>query len=343
VVAELDEQAGDDLRLVVLGKPDPRRHGRERTIRPVASPSTCAACGREGLRPHMRVDRSAARDLVPETDRYGSALDDIVRCPHCGHMQLARMPAEEELGEAYGEAESEGYVEEEAGQRATAAAVLERLERQVERGALLDLGCWVGFLLAVARERGWGPVTGVEPSEFASSYARERLGLDVRTAAIAEADLPAGSFRAVVLGDVIEHLVDPAAALDRIAALLEPGGAVCLMVPDAGSRLARAMGRRWWSVLPTHVQYFTRASLRTLLERRGYEVLDVATQPKAFTVRYYLNRLGGYSQPLARGLVRAAERARLADRMWAPDFGDRMLVIARAPQAGAPASSAATA
>jgi hypothetical protein len=79
------------------------------------------------------------------------------------------------------------------------------------------------------------------------------------------------------------------------------------------------------------VQYFTRGSLRTLLARHGWTVLDVRTAPKAFTVRYYLERIGGYSPAAARALVRGARAVGLAERMWAPDFRDRMAVIARAP------------
>jgi hypothetical protein len=89
------------------------------------------------------------------------------------------------------------------------------------------------------------------------------------------------------------------------------------------------MGARWWSVLPTHVQYFTRSSLVTLLGRHGWEVLEVGTAPKAFSVRYYLGRIGGYSPPAARALIRGAEAVGVAERMWAPDFRDRMGVIAR--------------
>lgn len=303
------------------------------TLRAVAAglQTACAACGDGPPRAHLRVaGEVGAEGLTPTTDRFGTALADIVRCERCGHMQLEEMPPDAALAESYGEAASHDYVKEESGQRATAAAVLARVERHVSGRRLLDLGAWVGFLLAEARERGW-EVTGVEPSEFASSYARDRLGLDVRTQDLFAADLPSGAFDAVVLGDVIEHLPRPGDALDRIAALLAPRGVLCLMVPDAGSRLARAMGARWWSIVPTHVQYFTRASLRTLLERHGYAVLEVGTQPKAFTVRYYLSRVEGYSPPLGRALVRAAERLRVADRMWAPDFHDRMLVIARGP------------
>ena len=289
----------------------------------------CAACTSTVLLPHLSVDRAEADGLIPTTDRFGAALGDIVRCPACSHMQLDRFPSEAELGEAYGEAESEDYVEEEAGQRATARVALERIERHApRRDALLDLGCWVGFLLAEARERGWETL-GVEPSEFASSYARERLGLDVIQADLFEADLGGRRFDAVVMGDVIEHLPRPDDALDRIAELLTPGGVLHLALPNAGSRLARRMGARWWSVIPTHVQYFTRASLLTLLRRRGWEPLWIGTAPKAFTVRYYLERIGGYSPPVASALVGAASSAGVADRMWAPDFRDRMAVVAR--------------
>ncbi|HEY2771836.1 MAG TPA: class I SAM-dependent methyltransferase [Solirubrobacteraceae bacterium] len=291
--------------------------------------ATCSACGGVGLEPHLRVAGTAGSEgLIPSTNRFGTALADIVRCPRCGHMQLDPMPDEAVLATAYADAASEDYVIEEAGQRATARGALERIEAHVaRRGALLDLGCWVGYLLAEARERGWRTV-GVEPSAFASDRARG-LGLELINAELMEAELPAGAFDAVVMGDVIEHLADPAVALRRIASLTAPGGVLWLALPDAGSRLARAMGRRWWSVLPTHVQYFTRRSIATLLERSGYEVLEISTAPKVFTVRYYLERIGGYAPAVSRALVRVATAAGVADRMWGPDFRDRMAVIAR--------------
>jgi SAM-dependent methyltransferase len=295
----------------------------------------CSACAATSLVPHLKVEDARAEDLIPTTDRFGAALAGIARCTACSHMQLDRFPTEAELGEAYGEAASDDYVEEEAGQRATARVALERIERFAPAGdggrAIVDLGCWVGFLLAVARERGWDTL-GVEPSGFASAYARERLGLDVIRDDLFRADLGERRFQAAVMGDVIEHLPRPADALDRMAGLLAPGGVAYLTLPNAGSRVARRMGARWWSVIPTHVQYFTRPSLFTLLRRRGWEPLWAGTAPKAFTVRYYLERAGGYSPAAARALVGAATAAGVADRMWAPDFHDRMAVVARAPR-----------
>lgn len=289
----------------------------------------CSACASPILVPHMRAGGGmGAEGLIPTTDSYGSALADIVRCVACGHMQLERFPSDAELAGAYAAAASDDYVEEEAGQRVTAREALERIERCVSPGKLLDVGCWVGFLMAEARERGWR-VVGIEPSEFASSFARERLGLDVMRTGLLEADLPEAEFDAVVMGDLIEHLVEPREGLEHVRRALRPGGVLYLAVPNAGSRVARALGPRWWSVIPTHVQYFTRPSLFTLLRRSGFEPVWAGTAPKSFSARYYLERIGGYSRAAAAGLASAAAAAGVADAMWAPDFRDRMAVIAR--------------
>src|SRR3954451_10767476 len=113
-----------------------------------AVPQSCAACASRVLVPHMQVaGRIGAEGLIPTTDSYGSALGDIVRCATCGHMQLDRFPSDAELAEAYAAAASDDYVEEEAGQRATAREALERIERFVAPGHLVDIGCWVGFLM----------------------------------------------------------------------------------------------------------------------------------------------------------------------------------------------------
>lgn len=287
---------------------------------------SCAACGSGALRPHLQVATAAGEGLVATTTAYGAAPADLVRCRTCGHIQVSEFPAEAELEGAYAEVDEGAYLSEAAGQRATAARALEQIERHLPApGAICDLGCWVGFLLAEAEARGW-EAHGVEPSRFAAEYARDQMGLAVTTGTI---DQASGTFDCVVMGDVIEHLPDPGAGLGRVAGLLRPGGLLYLAVPDAGSGVARAMGSRWWSVLPTHVQYFTRHSLAHLLGRHGFVVEWIGTAPKAFTVRYYLERLQGYSPPLARAAVGVAEAVGVADRLVWPDFRDRMAVVAR--------------
>jgi SAM-dependent methyltransferase len=266
--------------------------------------------------------------LIPTSKEFGTALGDIVRCPSCGHMQLDVFPSEGELAAEYARASADDYVEEEAGQRETARRMLAKLERVAAPGRMLDLGPWVGFYMSEAEARGWTTI-GIEPSTFASAYARERLGLDVRTGDLYGTELPESSFDAVLMGDVLEHLTRTDEALERVRRWLAPSGALVLLLPNAGSRIARLLGSRWWSVIPTHVHYFTANSVTRMLERHGFGVVHMSTDPKAFTVRYYLEKGGGYAPRLSRALVRGAEAIGLAERMWAPDFRDRMTVIAR--------------
>ncbi len=266
-------------------------------------------------------------DLRPSSDQFGKTSGRALRCAACGHGSLEEPPKAEVLSESYEDAADPVSLREEAGQVETARRTLASVEQFVQPGRVVDLGCWTGSFLVGARERGWDTV-GIEPSNWGSNRARAR-GLDVRTVEWANHGLAPGTFRLVAMSDVLEHLLDPGTALDEIARMLEPGGALMLTVPDAGSRLARILGRRWWSVLPMHVQYFTRDSLRRLLEAHGYEVLLVRTHAKVFSARYYAERLAGYSSLLERLVLGALRLSKQTERLVAPDFRDRMLVVAR--------------
>jgi 2-polyprenyl-3-methyl-5-hydroxy-6-metoxy-1,4-benzoquinol methylase len=88
-----------------------------------------------------------------------------------------------------------------------------------------------------------------------------------------------GTFDVVLLGDVIEHLRDPVAALARLRPLLRPGGRVVLSTPNVANwaiRLALLFGRWRYTdrgILDrTHTRLFTRATLAEALEAAGYRV-----------------------------------------------------------------------
>jgi SAM-dependent methyltransferase len=292
----------------------------------------CPACDATAAAPRFARGAPAtgsvdAESFVPSSDRFGSTVGALLRCLRCGHASLAERPEQEVFEGAYLDAADETSLREEEGQVATASRDLARLERVVAPGRLLDIGSWTGSLLVAAARRGW-TADGLEPSAWASSRAAER-GCDVRQAVLDDVTLADGSYRAVVAADVIEHLVDPASALATIAAALEDGGGLLLTVPDAGSSVARVLGRRWWSVLPMHVQYFTRASMTALLERTGFVVDEIATHAKAFSWEYYAERLEAFLPVGGRVAPAMIRRLGLTDRVVAPDFRDRMIVVAR--------------
>jgi 2-polyprenyl-3-methyl-5-hydroxy-6-metoxy-1,4-benzoquinol methylase len=260
--------------------------------------------------------------LRPSSELYGQIAGRVLRCRTCGHGFVEQPPQIEE----YENTEDPVTIREEPGRVATAHRDLAEIERLVTPGRILDVGCWTGSFLLAARDRGWDPV-GIEPSKWATERARDD-GLDVRTATLDAHGLEQGSFRLIVLNDVIEHVTDPATSVQIIVDLLEPNGSVFMATPNAGSAVARLLGRRWWSVLPMHLQYFTRNSLALLLQRRGFRVRWTKTHAKSFSARYYAERLGGYSskiEQIALGGLRAVGQL---DRLVSPDFHDRMAVLA---------------
>ena len=78
----------------------------------------------------------------------------------------------------------------------------------------LDVGCSTGFVVEAARDRGWD-ATGIDLNPSAVEFGRSR-GLDLRTVALEDAGFAAGSFDAISLFDVLEHLLDPAAHAARV-------------------------------------------------------------------------------------------------------------------------------
>jgi SAM-dependent methyltransferase len=292
----------------------------------------CPVCGGRRSEPRWTVTSDATENGVnpeafrPSADRYGETVGTVVRCLDCGHGSLAEAPRAAALAAAYGDAADPVSVDEEAGQLETARRSLRWIESGITPGPLLDIGCWTGSFVAAATERGW-PARGIEPSTWAVERARER-GLDVCLGDLNDPVVTEGPLRAVVMCDVIEHLLDVGAAVRTAADLLQPGGGLYLTTPDAGGRLARVMGSRWWSVLPMHVQYFTRSSMTRLLTDAGFEVIGIRSHPKVFTASYYADRLGGYSTGLASTAKAVSRRIGVADRLVAPDLHDRMQVLA---------------
>jgi hypothetical protein len=78
-----------------------------------------------------------------------------------------------------------------------------------------------------------------------------------------------------------------------------------------------------------HLQYFTRRSMRLLLERHGFTVCDVRTHPKVFSAGYYADRLSTLAPRPGRVARSLLERTGSTHRAVAPDLRDRMAVVAR--------------
>jgi len=233
--------------------------------------------------------QASARAPEPAPRHGGPALVDgvagraVVDCAACGFAHLDPLPTADDLRETYRrhyyESVKPDYLAKEASEQAwwrlehdDKLAALAALG--VPAGRLLDVGCSGGFFLAHAARRGW-TVLGIEPSAQAAAWARG-LGVEVVEAFVDALDWTAlGTFDAVHLKLVLEHLPDPAAVLAQAVARLRPGGVLCVQVPNDFNRLQAAVRATvpgtppWWVAPPYHVNYFDFASLERLCARAG--------------------------------------------------------------------------
>jgi SAM-dependent methyltransferase len=149
-------------------------------------------------------------------------------------------------------------------------AVLERFLDPARHRTLLEVGCAYGFFLDLVRDR--LQATGIDITEDGVRHARETLGLDAILGDLLTHDFGGRRFDVACLWDTIEHLPRPDLFLEKIAALTEPGALLAVTTGDIGSLNARLGGKGWRLVHPpTHLHYFTRASLLRLLDRHGFE------------------------------------------------------------------------
>lgn len=151
-------------------------------------------------------------------------------------------------------------------------AVVGRIEAEIGRGTLLDVGAGPGFLLTVARERGWD-VCGLDLNPWAADHARREFGVEVRTQTLEEAAFEPAQFDAITMMDLLEHVADPASLLAKAASILREDGVLVILTPDAGSPVSRLLGSRWPEVqrVPEHLVLFSVEGLSQLLEDHGFE------------------------------------------------------------------------
>ncbi len=153
--------------------------------------------------------------------------------------------------------------------------LLRRLERYRSTGRLYDVGCGGGFLVEVAAEHGWR-AEGLEVSAAAVAFGRER-GLTLHCGTLDEVRPEEGVHDVVTMMEVIEHVREPVALLQQVAALLRPGGALYLTTPNWGSLTRRCVGRSWAPIGRDHILYLTPRHVRRALSRAGLEPLRVTS------------------------------------------------------------------
>ena len=152
---------------------------------------------------------------------------------------------------------------------------LKLIEKYVDSSKkLLDVGAAYGFFMEEAQRQGFH-TSGVELSSAAAKCASHYGKVYQQPF---EDIVTQHRFSVVSFIDSLEHFQNPVTGLQKAWELLEPNGIVAVMVPNIDSFFARLAKARWHLLLPEeHLFYFNPASIQSMLNKTGFEVLYMGT------------------------------------------------------------------
>jgi hypothetical protein len=234
----------------------------------------CVACGGDSLVPLLEVGTVPAvvGALWPTAERATNAATGEMRlavCHDCSHVSnTAFDPSLVEYDASY-----ENSLHFSSSFQRYADALAERLIARYDvRGkTVLEIGSGKGEFLKSLCEKGRNTGRGYDPTYHGESdspdvtFIRDLYPLDGT----------GEPFDFLVCQHVLEHLADPYELLCGLRkGCANADVRVYLEVPN-GSFTMSPSGQ--WDLIHPHVSYFTTASLRHLVERSGFAVLDEGT------------------------------------------------------------------
>ena len=151
---------------------------------------------------------------------------------------------------------------------------------------ILEIGCACGATLRVIGTR--NPSTrlyGVELNENAATIAAPFAKiLSMNVEQLDPVDIPE-RFDYIIMGDVVEHLLEPWTAIHNMRELLVPGGAIIASIPNVAhlSNLYNVLCGRWtyenMGLLDhTHFRFFTKSEIVKLFEGADLVIDEIRAQ-----------------------------------------------------------------
>jgi len=217
----------------------------------------------------------------------------IIKDPIYGYLRADPIPTEKEVEKYYAEEFYSKYknfndsdikvqLEEKEFFNSRWQAIYDRVEDHfgtMKEKSLFDVGFGYGQALLYFRDKGL-QVSGLEPAPEGVEYVKKH-GIDAYQAGIEEFSIVGSKrFDIVTIINVLEHLRKPAETLIKVREqLLKPGGLLVIDVANEFNDFQTVADvefhlNSWWICPPNHINYFSVSTIKNLLDRCGYTIVD---------------------------------------------------------------------
>lgn len=291
----------------------------------------CILCGKSDYKILYKA-ANGVQDTNPDAYKCTStghgSFGQIVKCNSCGLIYINPRRTDSEILGDYARVVDDKYLNEKKFRTLTFNKSLNLIKKYKTGGRILDIGCYIGTFLEVARKDGW-QTYGIEPSRWAAGYARKELGLDVLEGTVNECAKFGTYFDVITIWDAIEHMTDPLEDLRRAAGFLKKNGLLFFSTMNSGSLFTRFMGRRWPWYMDMHLYYFEPKTIDKLLDKAGLKTVAITGYTHVISLDYLFYKLFSSSQRLARLTGKIIQALGISQIPINVRLGDFMTVIAK--------------
>jgi 2-polyprenyl-3-methyl-5-hydroxy-6-metoxy-1,4-benzoquinol methylase len=159
--------------------------------------------------------------------------------------------------------------------------ILDRIEREIRSGKLLDVGCGCGFFLKKAMGRGWN-IAGIDPSHDSIAYSEDLLGDAIaRKGTLTDINI-ATIYDVITMINVLDHSLEPWADVEKARDLLNSGGIIFLRFPNgiihsALYKISKKINFEnfVFKYLVFHEYSFTQKFIRKLLNDNSFSIIEI--------------------------------------------------------------------
>ena len=215
----------------------------------------------------------------------------------CGLIYISPRPSLSEIIDVYGHddahSSADAQMDNELGKRLAARHHLKILKRYKQSGSLLEIGAGAGYFLDESKRSGFNP-RGIELNRIQAEFIRNHHLIPCEEKPLDQYPTLAEKFDVIYHCDVISHFYDPVREFELMHEIMNDNALLMFETGNYGD-----MDKRYYSNIPRfqypdHLFFFSTQNLEALLQRSGFELLEI----HRFSILPYM-RLRAYARRLA--------------------------------------------
>ena len=266
-------------------------------INPAEIKSSCYLCNNQCL---VEVNHGNINNENYEAEAYRctslehKSKPQVLNCLICDLSFVPESSYPKDIETIYSEVQDLTYLENKKSRKKTFQKSLVQISPYLpDKGHLLEVGSYCGFFLESFRNKypSWNYI-GVEPSKWASEYARSQLDIKTMTGTLEDnIKALASDYEAVVAWDVLEHLKDPLWFLIQINSIIKLNGIFCFSTLDIDNWLPKLMGKHWPWLMEMHLFYYKSDTTEQLLNKAGFKIIESEKYIHYVSIHYLFGKI----------------------------------------------------